>query len=140
MPKLPRIRGPWAAIIVGAALGCSDAPPAFDPLVNYTPESLAAELSLRYAALSPAARDAAPTPAKRPRGPVEAGKKEATKEAATETLATVLDDINAKAAAIPGMTPAAARAAVADRVAADPAIASGHKQRIVAALRETPAP
>ena len=125
---------PLAVLVV--VLGCGETTPTFDPAVAYTPESLASELSFRYNALPPAAREIAGIAKPKSRGPVEQRKNEATKEEQVENLGSVLTDIIAKSESITSPAPAAARNAVADQIEKDPTIAADHKKKIVTALRQ----
>ena len=132
---LARFSGVCALVALMVIPGCGEPATQYDPAVAYTPESLASELSFRYNALPPSARDLAAIPKPKSTGPVEQRKNEVTKEAQVETLGTVLADIIAKSESITTPPPPAARAAMADRIEQDGTIATAHKQQIIAALR-----
>ena len=126
--------------VVVAVLGCGDDTPRFDAATQYSPESLAQELSFRYASLDSKSRQMTPVYTNKKTG--DATRREMTKDATTknapeENLDSLVADIRRKADTIPNLPPGSARNSVADAVDRDSSILDDGKKAIVAALRRS---
>ncbi len=125
-------------ILASAGPGCGGDPPEYDKAANYTPESLAQELIIRYRALNPDSRTSSRRPknkkskadsAARPdldkKGAVRTPKKRAS-----ATIDEVLDDIDSKIALVKGTSPAETTKKMNETIASDGSLTDGEKKTL----------
>jgi hypothetical protein len=137
------------ALVFGAAVspsGCGRST-SFDKSTQYTPETLAQELAFRYNALSPVGKT--PMKTRRPQksqkavdskadeqSTTKAQSKAATKKERPKSVDDVLDDIEAKAGLVPGMSRAEVLAKMAEAIGKDGTLDDGARRALVEKLKE----
>lgn len=144
---MPAIR---SAIIVTAATtavvalavlvpGCGSEPAEFDKAANYSPDSLAQELILRYRALNPDAKNSKRGPSKglskqaiaaRNKADTKVREKGTTKKQAAPEIDDVLDDIKYKMTLIPGTTPAETSKKMVETISGDNSLSESDKKAL----------
>jgi hypothetical protein len=128
-----------AAVVVIAlpilGSGCGSAPTEFDNAANYTPESLAQEVILRYRALSPKAK----TAERRNKKTTVAAQSRISKKAAVTktkgasgptTIDNVLDDIESKLTLVKGTTPAETTKKMIETISGDSTLPDADKKAL----------
>lgn len=116
--------------ILGA--GCGSEPVEVDKAANYTPETLAQELILRYRALKPNAKTPGRGPIKKASG-AAVSKKSAqptTKKRGSATIDDVLEDIGSKIALVKGSSPAATTQKMTETIVSDRSLSDSDKKAL----------
>jgi hypothetical protein len=115
--------------ILGA--GCGSESVEVDKAANYTPETLAQELILRYRALKPNAKTPSRGPIKKASG-AAVSKKSAppTTKKRSATIDDVLEDIGAKIALVNGSSPAATTQKMTETIASDSSLSDSDKKAL----------
>jgi hypothetical protein len=148
----PRIRASVAlicaaAFVIGLPMmlpGCGSSSVEVDKLAQYTPESLAGELSLRFRALSPTAQSAQRTRsarvekgrterlarAEQAKNKVTGGAPAKKKQAGPSTLDSLLDDVENKMSLIQGMSRPEVCKKMAEAIAADSSLAETERKKL----------
>ena len=132
------------AVLFCSAPGCGE-DPSFNTETQYTPESLAQELAFRYHALSPSGKTS--TRARRPakkavdskadeQSPTKSQAKAATKKELPRTVDDVLDDIEAKAGLIKGMSRSDIVSKMIDAISRESTLRENDRQMLVGKLKE----
>jgi hypothetical protein len=112
--------------------GCGSEPFEVDKAANYTPETLAQELILRYRALKPNAKTPGRGPIKKASG-AAVSKKSAqptTKKRGSATIDDVLEDIGSKIALVKGSSPAATTQKMAESITSDSSLSDSDKKAL----------
>jgi hypothetical protein len=111
-------------------VGCGSEQVEVDKAANYTPDSLAQELILRYRALKPDAKTASRRPIKKSAGG-EISKKSApstAKKQGSATIDDVLEDIGSKIAIVKGSSPAETTKKMTEAIASDGSLGDSDKK------------
>jgi hypothetical protein len=116
------------AVVLGF-VGCGGGDVQFDPSTKYSPQALAQELAFRYRSLDRSKPGGKPDGHATRGGAITKGGA-ATKAAQADTFDGLLDDVIAKAATIPNMSPAEARRKVAEEAAKDPTFSEADRKAI----------
>jgi hypothetical protein len=116
--------------ILGA--GCGSESVEVDKAANYTPETLAQELILRYRALKPDAKTPRRGPIKKASGAAVSRKTAppTTKKRGSATIDDVLEDIGSKIALVKGSSPAATTQKMTETIASDSSLSDSDKKAL----------
>jgi hypothetical protein len=116
--------------------GCGSPPAEFDSAANYTPDSLAQELILRYRALAPNAKSSERGTIKKT---VVANQSQLSKKAAVRktkgksgptTIDNVLDDIESKLTLVKGLSPAETTRKMIENISNDNSLPEADKKSL----------
>jgi hypothetical protein len=137
------------ALVIALALpgpGCGGSPE-FDKTAQYTPESLAQDLAFRFRALSPAAKITTKTRRRTPKktatfvsddekSQTKTKSKESTKKALAKTADDLLDEIDAKASLIKGVSRAEVFTKMSEAISRDNSLKESERQPLAERLKE----
>jgi hypothetical protein len=116
--------------ILGA--GCGSESVEVDKAANYTPETLAQELILRYRALKPDAKTPRRGPIKKASGAAVSRKTAppTTKKRGSATIDDVLEDIGSKIALVKESSPAATTQKMTETIASDSSLSDSDRKAL----------
>jgi hypothetical protein len=127
-----------AAVVIAlpfVVIGCGSVPDEFDKTANYSAESLAQELILRYRALTPSAKTAPLGPRKKASGPARSVSKKSVsrtaKKSGAPSVDDLLDDIESKLTLIKGTSPAETTKKMVETISSDSTLDDGQKKSLI---------
>ena len=121
-----------------SSAGCGSEPTEIDKLANYTPETLAQELILRYRALNPEGKKSNRGPGVKLSEAAIAARDKAnlkkkaqmTKKSPSATIDDLLEDIRFKITLIKGMSAAETTKKMMDTISSDSSLPAGEKKSL----------